>query len=88
MSGEVWGWGWSLAQTLELSSCRLTSGRPSASGQQTWEGPLAIAMSTCDGNWVKSTLTGSHSADSFCRKTLDLVVSLWDLDRDDPVLLH
>lgn len=39
---------------------------------------MATATSTCNGNWVKSTLTGSHSADSFCRKTLDLAVSLQD----------
>jgi len=32
----------------------------------------------CDGNWIKSHFAGSNSADSLCKKTLELAVSLWD----------
>lgn len=75
VTGEVWRAG-SHPRPFELSSCKLTYG-PSSPGQQVIAlAIIDITTSMCDRNWVKHPLIGSYPADLFCKKTLELALSL------------
>lgn len=88
VTGDVWRAG---SRPGPLSSAAAGSPRktifPGTAGVGRALAVTAVLMSTCDGNGVKSILTGSHPADLLCKKTLELTLSLWDPEWNVRILL-